>query len=83
MIKAQVMFHYSNFLLQPPLTSWVSTVFPVVLVVLTVAVLDYYAEAVCVSRLEVSRGSRIAAIAVFSSAILLSVFWNHPFVTQV
>ena len=69
--------------LQSLLTSWLSTAFPVVLVVLTVAVIDYYADTVCVNRLEVSRGSRVAAIAVFSSGLLLSVFWNHPFVAQV
>ena len=68
---------------QSLVTSWWSMLSPLVLVILLVSVLDFYVEAVCGSKLEISRACRFGAFATFTGALCLSVFWNHPFVSQV
>ena len=77
---------YANLLIvfgQSLVTSWWSMLSPLVLVILLVSVLDFYVEAVCGSKLEISRACRFGAFATFTGALCLSVFWNHPFVSQV
>ncbi|XP_013399446.1 zinc transporter 5 [Lingula anatina] len=63
--------------------SWIYVLFPFIFVTLLVFILDYYVEAVCVNRLEIARTAKIGAIAIFTSAIFLGCFWNHPFVTHI
>ena len=46
-------------------------------------VLDYYAEAVCVARLEAFRAYRYGAMAVFVAGLFLSSVWTHPFVENI
>ena len=53
------------------------------LVIITVAfVLNYYVEAVCITRLDQSRTSRFGAMATFLAALAFGFLWNHPFVGQ-
>jgi zinc transporter 5/7 len=44
--------------------------------------LDYYIQAICVNRLDQSRTSRFGAMATFISAMVISIIWTHPFVSQ-
>ncbi len=55
-------------------------VFPISLVVLIGFIFDYYAEAVCINRMDIYRTARVGSMATFTAALILSCFWNHPFV---
>ena len=53
------------------------------LIIITfIFMLNYYVEAICVTRLDQSRTSRFGSMATFLSALVLSFVWNHPFVSQ-
>ena len=52
-------------------------------VIIFVFIVDYYMEAIAVNRLDMSQASRVASMATFSWALLLSCVWTHPFVSQV
>lgn len=54
--------------------------FPVVLVILMVCVIDYYVESVSVTHMDVAWSGRVGTMSILTSALLLSFLWNHPFV---
>ncbi|KAK2153606.1 hypothetical protein LSH36_291g03057 [Paralvinella palmiformis] len=62
------------------MSSW-SVVFPL-LIITIIFVLNYYVDAVCVTRLDQSRSSRFGAMATFVAALALNFLWNHPFVNH-
>lgn len=63
------------------LTSWWSVLLPL-FIITVIFVLNYYVEAVCITRLDQSRTSRFGAMATFLAALAFSFLWNHPFVSQ-
>jgi len=58
-------------------------IFPIAVVTLLVLVADYYIDAACVNRLDVTRTSRFGTMAIIASALALSYIWNHPFIGQI
>ena len=56
---------------------------PLLIVIVFVFVIDYYVDAICTTRLEVLHTARFGSMAAFTVAVLLSFFWDHPFVGHV
>ncbi|XP_062597786.1 proton-coupled zinc antiporter SLC30A5-like isoform X2 [Saccostrea cucullata] len=63
--------------------SWLYLVFPLGLVVLFVFLLDFYIEAVASNHLQGPRTAVYGTYAIFISALLLGVTWNHPMVSWI
>ncbi|ESP05676.1 hypothetical protein LOTGIDRAFT_103228 [Lottia gigantea] len=63
--------------------STVFLIFPLVLVILFVFLLDYYIEAVCINHLQPAKTALYGSIFMFISAVLLSLTWNHPYIAQI
>lgn len=57
--------------------------FPLFLVVLFVGVLDYYIDAVAANHIQPGRVAFLGSLAMFCSAVFLSVTWTHPYVTHI
>lgn len=73
---------YISYARESIVESWGSLMFPVLLVTVWVFVIDYYIEAACVSRLDVTRTGQFGMMAVLVSALVINTIWNHPFVSQ-
>ncbi|XP_032809518.1 proton-coupled zinc antiporter SLC30A5 [Petromyzon marinus] len=58
--------------------SWGQLLWPLLVVVFTVCVLDYYADAVCVAKLENARCTRLSAVFLVPCALALAWLWGHP-----
>lgn len=63
--------------------SWPAMLIPLLIVVLFVFVVDYYVDAICMTRLEVLHTARFGSMATFTVAVILSFFWDHPFIGHV
>ncbi|RUS79405.1 hypothetical protein EGW08_012818 [Elysia chlorotica] len=63
--------------------SWLYLLFPLTLVILFVGVFDFYIEGLAVSHLQPIKTALLSPIAIFSSAIFLSLTWTHPYVTRI
>ena len=64
-------------------SSWLHLLFPLTLIVLFIFVIDYYIEAVSVNRLQQTKTAAYGAYAIFTSAFILAVLWNHPMTAKV
>ncbi|XP_050401353.1 proton-coupled zinc antiporter SLC30A5 [Patella vulgata] len=58
-------------------------IFPFVLVILFVFILDYYIDAVSINHLNQSKTALYGSIIMFISAVFLSTTWNHPYVAHI
>jgi len=63
-------------------SSWISLLFPLALFVLFVLIIDYYIEAVTANHLQPVKTAEFGAYAVFASALLLALTWNHPYTAR-
>ena len=63
--------------------SWLNIIIPLVIVILSVCVVDYYIESVAVNHLQGTRVALYSTAAVFGGALLLSYTWNHPYMARV
>ena len=68
---------------QSAVVSWAAMSIPLLIVIVFVFVIDYYVDAICTTRLEVLHTARFGSMAAFTVAVLLSFFWDHPFVGHV
>ena len=68
---------------QSAVVSWTAMLVPLLIVILFMFVIDYYVEAVCVTRLEVLHTARFGSMATFTVAVFLSFIWDHPFIGHV
>ncbi|PVD20114.1 hypothetical protein C0Q70_20608 [Pomacea canaliculata] len=62
--------------------SWLNTIIPLLIVILTVCIIDYYIENVAISHLQGARVAFYSSVAMFGGAIFFSYTWNHPYVTK-
>lgn len=62
--------------------SWFNLLLPLVIVILTVGVIDYYIEHVAVNHLQGVRVALYSAAAMFGGSLLLSYTWNHPYIAR-
>ncbi|KAK7115619.1 proton-coupled zinc antiporter SLC30A5-like [Littorina saxatilis] len=62
--------------------SWLNVLIPLVIVILSVCVIDYYIENVAVNHLQASRVALYSTAAMFGGALLLSYTWNHPYMAR-
>lgn len=76
-----IMFFFFNF--QSEVESWLYLVIPMGLVILFVFLLDFYIEAVASNHLQGPRTAVYGTYAIFISALLLGVTWNHPMVSWI
>jgi len=53
---------------------------PFGMVILTVFVMDYYAEAVTSAKIEPLSVARQGSVTIFTAALLFSFVWSHPFI---
>lgn len=72
------MFHS----LKSKVESWSSLILPFGMIIFSVAILEFYVEAVCCAKMETPRCARYGALALFLSALLLANFWTHPLTDQ-
>lgn len=68
---------------QSEVESWLYLVIPMGLVILFVFLLDFYIEAVASNHLQGPRTAVYGTYAIFISALLLGVTWNHPMVSWI
>ena len=68
---------------QSEVQSWLYLLFPLTLVILFVGVFDFYIEGLAISHLQPMKTALLTPIAIFSTAIFLSLTWTHPYVTSV
>lgn len=59
-----------------------NTIIPLLIVILTVCIIDYYIENVAISHLQGARVAFYSSVAMFVGAIFFSYTWNHPYVTK-
>lgn len=85
-LQALILFPWNlfiSFTKESEVESWLYILFPLLLVILFVFVIDYYIEAVAVNHLQPPKTALYGACAIFSSALFLALTWNHPLVTKI
>lgn len=80
-LSSMIMGFFFNF--QSEVESWLYLVIPMGLVILFVFLLDFYIEAVASNHLQGPRTAVYGTYAIFISALLLGVTWNHPMVSWI
>ena len=65
------------------MSSWLYLLFPLTLIVFFVFIIDYYIEAVSVNHLQATRTAAYGAYAIFTSAFILAILWNHPMTAKI
>lgn len=68
------------FIFQQTSLTFAGGILPVSIVTVTVFILDYYVEAVAATKLEPASVARNGAMAIFSTALVFSFIWRHPFI---
>ncbi|GAB1606164.1 zinc transporter 5-like [Argonauta hians] len=58
-------------------------IFPVVLVLFFTFIIDFYVTAVVSNHLQTAHTAACGAYAIFVSALLISVSWNHPYMARI
>lgn len=64
-------------------SSWLYLLFPIMLIVFFVFIVDYYIEAVSVNHLQPPKTAEFGAYAISISAFILAMVWNHPLTAQI
>ena len=64
-------------------SSWLHLLFPLMLIVFFIFIIDYYIEAVAVNHLQPTKTAEYGHYAVAVSAFLLALLWNHPMTAQI
>uniref|UniRef100_A0A3B3QZ35 Zinc transporter n=1 Tax=Paramormyrops kingsleyae TaxID=1676925 RepID=A0A3B3QZ35_9TELE len=62
--------------------SWSTLILPLGMVVLSVMILDFYVESMCVAKMEAPRCARYGSVFLFVGGLLLANFWAHPLTGQ-
>lgn len=86
LVQATVLFPWATFIYftkESEVESWLYLVIPMGLVILFVFLLDFYIEAVASNHLQGPRTAVYGTYAIFISALLLGVTWNHPMVSWI
>uniref|UniRef100_A0A8B9RE81 Zinc transporter n=1 Tax=Astyanax mexicanus TaxID=7994 RepID=A0A8B9RE81_ASTMX len=62
--------------------SWSALILPFAMIIISVMILDFYVESICMAKLEAPRCARYGSIFLFLSGLLLANFWTHPLTDQ-
>ncbi|CAH1796787.1 unnamed protein product [Owenia fusiformis] len=60
-----------------------SVVIPLTIVILIVFLADYYIDAISIQRLDAPTAAKFGSMAVFTGALVISFFWNHPYASKI
>ncbi|KAL5005080.1 hypothetical protein ScPMuIL_018536 [Solemya velum] len=63
--------------------SWLFMLFPLFLVIFFVFVMDFYVESVVHNHVQSNLVALYSAVAIFVSALFLSLTWNHPLMAKI
>ncbi|GFO13665.1 Zinc transporter 5-like [Plakobranchus ocellatus] len=86
MVQAGVIWPWACFVFftsESEVQSWLYLLFPLTLVILFVGVFDFYIDGLATSHLQPIKTALLTPMAIFSTAIFLSLTWTHPYVTRV
>ncbi|GFS15345.1 zinc transporter 5 [Elysia marginata] len=86
MLQAGVLWPWAFFVFfstESEVQSWFYLLFPLTLVILFVGVFDFYIEGLAINHLQPIKTALLSPLAIFSTAIFLSMTWTHPYVTSV
>ncbi|KAM6985935.1 proton-coupled zinc antiporter SLC30A5 [Aplochiton taeniatus] len=62
--------------------SWSSLILPFCMIIVSLMILEFYAESICITKMEAPRCARYGTIFLFLSGVLLANFWTHPLTDQ-
>ncbi|XP_048255901.1 zinc transporter 5-like [Haliotis rufescens] len=63
--------------------SWLYLLFPLLLVIMFVFLIDFYIEAVSINHLQPQKTALYGVAAISLGALFLSSTWNHPYMAQI
>ncbi|KAI8774917.1 zinc transporter 5 [Biomphalaria glabrata] len=74
---------FIQFTTESEIQSWQYLIVPMLMVILFVGIFDFYIESLASSHLQPVKAVFLAPVAIFITAIVLSLTWTHPYVTRV